>query len=188
MRQRKPDSPIPSVIGYIELTACVFRRGLFFFSQKVIPSLLESVKQSPHPPSLILTGATASMKGSSNFSTLAAGKFASRAIGQSLAREFGPQGVHVAHVIVDGVIDVPKTKEYTVNGGVEGGKLDPEAVSAVSALESLWRSYGTNSGGPWCRLWTATGTCIPSPSLRLRRSLICVRLWRSFKAALLVNS
>lgn len=128
------------------------------------------------------------MKGSSNFSTLAAGKFASRAIGQSLAREFGPQGVHVAHVIVDGVIDVPKTKEYTVNGGVEGGKLDPEAVSAVSALESLWRSYGTNSGGPWCRLWTATGTCIPSPSLRLRRSLICVRLWRSFKAALLVNS
>ena len=99
------------------------------FSQKVLPSLLESVKESVHPPSLLITGATASIKGSSHFHTFAAGKFALRALGQSLAREFGPQGVHVAHIIVDGVIDIPRTREWTVNNGVEGGKLAPEAVS-----------------------------------------------------------
>lgn len=105
------------------------RRGFFLFAQKVLPSLLKSVDKSPHPPSLLVTGATAAVKGSSNFATFSAGKFALRALGQSLAREFGPQGVHVAHVIVDGVIDTPWAKEYTVNGGVEGGKLEPEAVS-----------------------------------------------------------
>lgn len=99
------------------------------FSQKVLPSLLESVKDSAHPPSLLITGATASIKGSSHFHSFAAGKFALRALGQSLAREFGPQGVHVAHIIVDGVIDIPRTQQWTVNNGVEGGKLAPEAVS-----------------------------------------------------------
>lgn len=103
-------------------------RGLFFFAQKVLPSLLDSVKVSPYPPTLLITGATASLKGSSTFGSFAAGKFALRALGQSLAREFGPKGVHVAHIVVDGVIDIPRTKEWQVNNGVEGGKLDPDAV------------------------------------------------------------
>lgn len=51
---------------------------------------------------LIFTGATASLKGSAQFAAFAPAKFATRALSQSLAREFGPQGVHVAHVIVDG--------------------------------------------------------------------------------------
>lgn len=121
--------------GHTKLKPSPLRRGLFFFAQKILPSLLESVKESPHPPSLLLTGATAAVKGSSNFGTFAAGKFALRALGQSLAMEFGPQGVHVAHVIVDGVIDIPRTQAWTVNGGVEGGKLDPEAVSYEPILE-----------------------------------------------------
>ena len=69
------------------------------------------------------------MRGSARFATFAAGKFAARALGQSLAREFGPRGVHVAHVIVDGVIDIPRTKGYEVNGGQEDGKISPDAVS-----------------------------------------------------------
>lgn len=48
---------------------------------------------------------------------------------QSIAREFSPKGVHVAHVIIDGVIDIPRTKEYDVNGGVEDGKINSDAVS-----------------------------------------------------------
>ncbi|CAI4214189.1 unnamed protein product [Parascedosporium putredinis] len=64
-------------------------RGLFLFAQKLLPSLLESVPTSP-TPSLLITGATASVKGSANFAVFAAGSFASRALGQSLAREFGP--------------------------------------------------------------------------------------------------
>ena len=57
-------------------------------------------------------------------------KFALRAMAQSLAREFGPQGVHVAHAVIDGVIDIPRTKEWDLG---EGGKIDPNAVSAFHA-------------------------------------------------------
>ena len=57
-------------------------------------------------------------------------KFALRAMAQSLAREFGPQGVHVAHAVIDGVIDIPRTKDWDLG---EGGKIDPSAVSALHA-------------------------------------------------------
>ncbi len=57
------------------------------------------------------------------------GKFALRATGQSLAREFGPQGVHIAHAIIDGVIDILRTKEWPANGGVPDGKISSDAVS-----------------------------------------------------------
>jgi len=104
-------------------------RGLFLFSQKVIPLLLSSVGQSTYPPSLILTGATASLKGSANCASFASGQFAKRAVGQSLAREFGPQGIHVVLAIIDGVIDIPRTKSYNVNGGVEDSKLGADAIA-----------------------------------------------------------
>ncbi|KAK4458816.1 hypothetical protein QBC42DRAFT_185031 [Cladorrhinum samala] len=111
--------------------------GLFNFAQATLPSLLASVQQSPpHPPTLIITGATASIRGSARFSSFAAGKFAVRGLGQSLAREFGPQGVHVAHVIVDGVIDIPRTRGYTANDGKEDGKISPEAIA-----DSYWHLH-----------------------------------------------
>ena len=103
--------------------------GFFSFAQNSLPLLLESVPDAPHPPSLIVTGATASLRGGATFGTFAAGKFALRALSQSLAREFGPKGVHVAHVIVDGVIDIPRTKGYNVNSGVADGKISADAVS-----------------------------------------------------------
>ena len=93
--------------------------------------LLASVGESKYPPSLIITGATASVRGSANFATFAAGKFAVRALSQSLAREFGPKGVHVAHAIIDAVIDIPRTKGWSVNEGKPDGKTDPDAVSLI---------------------------------------------------------
>lgn len=65
--------------------------------------------------------------------------FARRALGQSLAREFGPKGIHVAHAIIDGVIDIPRTSHYNVNNGVEDSKLRADAVCAPShkALVSI---------------------------------------------------
>lgn len=69
------------------------------------------------------------------WAAVAAGMNARRALSQSLAREFGPQGVHVAHAIIDGVIDIPRAKSYTnINGGVEDGKISPDAVSWVEAF------------------------------------------------------
>ncbi len=54
---------------------------------------------------IIFTGATASLRGSSGFSAFAGAKFALRALAQSMARELGPQGIHVVHPIIDGAID-----------------------------------------------------------------------------------
>jgi NAD(P)-dependent dehydrogenase (short-subunit alcohol dehydrogenase family) len=106
-------------------------RSFFNFAQATIPHLLKAVPESQYPPTMILTGATASIKGSALFSTFAAGKWGQRAMHQSLAREFGPQGVHVAHAVIDGVIDIPRTKEWAANNGVEDGKISPDAVSLM---------------------------------------------------------
>jgi len=54
---------------------------------------------------IIFTGATASLRGSANFAAFAGAKHALRALAQSMARELGPRGIHVAHTIIDGAID-----------------------------------------------------------------------------------
>ncbi|EPE25622.1 NAD(P)-binding Rossmann-fold containing protein [Glarea lozoyensis ATCC 20868] len=107
-------------------------KGFFLFAQKVLPLLLESVEKSEHPPTLVITGATASLRGGANMSSFASGKFALRATGQSLAREFGPKGVHVVHAIIDGVIDIPRTKEWMVGAGPDA-KINSDAIA-----DSYW--------------------------------------------------
>ncbi|CZT45897.1 probable short chain dehydrogenase [Rhynchosporium secalis] len=119
-------------------------KGFFLFAQATLPSLLSSVPDSPHPPSLIITGATASLRGGSNMSSFASGKFALRATGQSLAREFGPQGVHIAHAIIDGVIDIPRTKGWNANNGAPDGKISADAIAdAYWYLHTQPRSHFT---------------------------------------------
>lgn len=54
-------------------------------------------------------------------------KFGIRGLSQSLAREFGPKGVHVSHAIIDGIIDTEKTKEYSRE--IPDSKIDPQWVS-----------------------------------------------------------
>lgn len=119
---------------------------------------------------MIFTGATASLKGSAALSAFASGKFALRALAQSLAREFGPQGVHVSHVIIDGVIDIPRTKEWTFEH--EDAKLDPDAVSFY--FTPLFVEGDAND----VRLPIHTGICIRSRGRRLDSSWICGRMLR----------
>lgn len=128
-------------------------KGFFLFAQAVLPGLLDAVETSPHPPSLIITGATASLRGSAHMSSFASGKFALRATGQSLAREFGPKGVHVAHALIDGVIDIPRTKDWPVNGGAPDGKISSDAVSSSSLPRGLVWIYADTLD----RLRTRTG-------------------------------
>ena len=61
--------------------------------------------------SIFFTGATASIRGGAGFSAFSGAKFALRSLSQSMARELGPQGIHVAHFIIDGAIDTPFIKE-----------------------------------------------------------------------------
>ena len=58
-----------------------------------------------HKGTIIFTGATASLRGSASFAAFAGAKHALRALAQSMARELGPRGIHVAHTIIDGAID-----------------------------------------------------------------------------------
>jgi len=113
-------------------------RGAFNFSQSILPLLLASSKTTnstaespsaiPYPPTLIFTGATASIKASANFANFAPGKFALRSLSQSLAKEFGPQGVHIGHAVIDGVIDTEYTKGWLVGAG-PNSKLSPDAIA-----------------------------------------------------------
>ncbi|CEJ58404.1 Putative Oxidoreductase, short chain dehydrogenase/reductase family [Penicillium brasilianum] len=109
-------------------------KGAFYFAQRSLPLLLKAKEISPHPPTLIFTGATASIKGSAQFAAFASGKFALRALAQSLAREFGPQGIHVSHAIIDGIIDIPRTKQWVLPH--PDAKLSPDSIA-----DSYWHLH-----------------------------------------------
>ncbi|TRZ70456.1 MAG: SDR family NAD(P)-dependent oxidoreductase [Rhodocyclaceae bacterium] len=86
----------------------------------------------PQKGTIIFTGATASLRGSANFAGFSGGKMALRALAQSMARELGPMGVHVAHTIIDGAIDTEFIStlfpdRYALKG--QGGILDPNHIA-----------------------------------------------------------
>jgi NAD(P)-dependent dehydrogenase (short-subunit alcohol dehydrogenase family) len=84
--------------------------------------------------SILFTGATASVRGRPPFTAFASAKAALRSLAQAMAREFGPQGIHVAHVIIDGAIDGDKINqglpEYAKSKG-EDGLLNIDAIAAA---------------------------------------------------------
>jgi NAD(P)-dependent dehydrogenase (short-subunit alcohol dehydrogenase family) len=83
---------------------------------------------------ILFTGATASLRGSSQFAAFAAAKGGVRQVAQSMARELGPQGIHVASVIVDGMIDSQRVRERfpdRVAQLPEDGMLKPADIAEV---------------------------------------------------------
>ncbi|MEO7128972.1 MAG: SDR family NAD(P)-dependent oxidoreductase, partial [Rhodoferax sp.] len=81
---------------------------------------------------IIFTGATASLRGGANFAAFAGAKHALRSLAQSMARELGPRGVHVAHVVVDGSIDTAFIREnfpqrYALKD--QDGILNPDHIA-----------------------------------------------------------
>ncbi|KAI9792929.1 MAG: hypothetical protein M1816_001251 [Peltula sp. TS41687] len=115
-------------------------RGAFIFSQAVLPWLLRSMNPQ-YPPTLIFTGATASIKANAHVASFAAGKYALRALSQSLAKEFGPKGIHVSHAIIDGVIDIPNTKQWTF-GDAPDAKISAEAEHTILQIaEAYWNLH-----------------------------------------------
>lgn len=77
--------------------------------------------------SILLTGASASVKGYPQSASFAMGKFALRGLAQSMARELAPKGVHVAHFVIDGGIRQPGDPRAAQRG--EDGLLDPDAIA-----------------------------------------------------------
>ena len=108
---------------------------------------------------IIFTGATASVRGAAGFSAFAGAKHALRALAQSMARESGPKGIHVAHTLIDGAIDTQFIAEnfpqrYALKD--QEGILNPEHIA-----ESYWqlhrqpRSAWTQEMDlrPWMETW-----------------------------------
>ncbi len=104
--------------------------GAFYGAQQVLPAMVERERGT-----IILTGATAALRGSGKFAALATGKFGLRALAQSMAREFGPQGIHVAHVIIDGQINTPRLREAQPDRE-ESTTLSPESIA-----EAYWQLH-----------------------------------------------
>jgi NAD(P)-dependent dehydrogenase (short-subunit alcohol dehydrogenase family) len=101
--------------------------GAFLLAQAALPGMLER-----QGGTLIFTGATASLRGRANFASFAAAKAALRMLAQSLAREFGPKGIHVAHVIIDGVIDGDRARGFIANADErfgQDGMLHPDQIA-----------------------------------------------------------
>jgi NAD(P)-dependent dehydrogenase (short-subunit alcohol dehydrogenase family) len=81
---------------------------------------------------LLFTGATASVRGTAGFAAFAGGKAALRALAQSMARELGPKGIHVAHVIIDGLIDTAFAREHFAQRVADAGPdgiLNPDHIA-----------------------------------------------------------
>jgi NAD(P)-dependent dehydrogenase (short-subunit alcohol dehydrogenase family) len=75
---------------------------------------------------ILLTGATAGIKGFAQSAAFAMGKFALRGLAQSAARELGPKGIHVAHFIIDGAV---RSSQRTEPAEHPDSTLDPEAIA-----------------------------------------------------------
>ncbi len=80
--------------------------GSFLAARQVIPAMKKAKKGN-----IIFTGATASLRGGANFAAFASAKAAQRNLAQSMARHLGSSGIHVALLIVDGMIDLPRTRQ-----------------------------------------------------------------------------
>jgi NAD(P)-dependent dehydrogenase (short-subunit alcohol dehydrogenase family) len=111
--------------------------GGLLFAQAVLPRLLDAAASEPR--SLLFSGATASLRGRPPFAAFASAKAALRSLAQTLAREFGPRGVHVAHVVIDGGIDGERLRESApqrVTQAGDDGLLSPDAIA-----DSYWQLH-----------------------------------------------
>ena len=95
--------------------------GAFLCCKEALPDMLAGGEGA-----MLFTGATSSIRGRGGASAFSSAKFAVRGLAEALARELWPKGIHVAHVVIDGVLDTPALRE---GGGAEGPLLDTDAVA-----------------------------------------------------------
>jgi NAD(P)-dependent dehydrogenase (short-subunit alcohol dehydrogenase family) len=94
--------------------------GAFLVAQRAVPAMVAKGQGA-----VLLTGASASVKGYAESAPFAMGKFALRGLAQSMARELAPKGIHVAHFVIDGAI---RPGEQADAGDA---MLDPDAIAST---------------------------------------------------------
>lgn len=99
--------------------------GMLLAAQQVIPAMKRSGKGN-----IIVIGATASLRGGVRSAAFAPAKAAQRSLAESMARSLWPAGIHVAMVIIDGMVDLPRTRE-AMPDKPESFFVQPDAVAAT---------------------------------------------------------
>jgi hypothetical protein len=91
---------------------------------------------------ILFTGATASLRGGKGFAAFSAAKFGLRAVAQAMARELGPKGVHVVHLIIDAGVDSAAIHERLKGSGVDLETVKPDSLTKTSSIaESYWFAH-----------------------------------------------
>ncbi len=107
----------------LQLAWEVNTRGLFVATQQVLPDMRKAGGGN-----IVVSGATASLRGGANAAPFASAKAAQRSLTQSMARHLGPEKIHVSYVIIDGVIDIPYIREMIPDQPAEFF-LPPDAIA-----------------------------------------------------------
>jgi len=126
----------------VERSIAVSAFGAFLVAQQAVRRMLPKQRGA-----ILFTGASASVKGYAQSASFAMGKFALRGLAQSMARELAPQGIHVAHVVIDGGIKSARRSESS-----PASLLDPDAI-AQSYLHLIHQPRSTWSWEIELRPW-----------------------------------
>ena len=126
----------------VERSIAVSAFGAFLVAQQAVRRMLPKQRGA-----ILFTGASASVKGYAQSAPFAMGKFALRGLAQSMARELAPQGIHVAHVVIDGGIKSARRSESS-----PASLLDPDAI-AQSYLHLIHQPRSTWSWEIELRPW-----------------------------------
>lgn len=98
--------------------------------------------------SIFFTGATASVTGRQGYAAFASGKFALRGLAQAMARELGPQGIHVAHLVIDAGVDTAWVRERMREAGRDPDEMPPDTLmQPASIAEAYWSLHCQNPDG-----------------------------------------
>ena len=105
--------------------------GLLYLAREVAPDMIDRGKGA-----ILVTGNTSSIRGKANFAGFAPTKAAQRILAESIAREMGPRGVHVAYVLIDAVIDTPRMRARMSD------KPDEFFIKPAAIADELYHLYG----------------------------------------------
>ena len=104
--------------------------GLLYLAREVAPDMIKAGNGA-----ILVTGNTSSIRGTATFAGFAPTKAAQRILSESIARDLGPRGIHVAYVLIDAVIDVPRMRER-LRDAPDDFFIKPSAIA-----DELWHLY-----------------------------------------------
>jgi len=104
--------------------------GLMYLAREVAPAMIEAGSGA-----ILVTGNTSALRGKANFAGFAPTKAAQRILAESIARELGPRGIHVAYLLIDAVIDGPRMRERFPEA------QDPFFIKPSAIADELWHLH-----------------------------------------------